>query len=281
VNSTAATGPLEANQSATAPMLNNTGTAAVSAQARADYWSLGASASGLATGGTSSATHGQAEGFASFADALTISNPGIATGTAGIVNFTFLIEGAMQSLSHAPSTQQADAGLGIRVDGRGISQTFLATVVNQQLPFVRGNSDVGPRSFALGAGMLSGSALVTSAGNFAFRWGVPFTVEVGLWAKVTPCCFGASQNVDFLNTAVLRGLAASRSGGAAVTDFTVSSASGAVLGVNGLAPVPEIGTGAAMLLGLAGVVALRRQRTLNAEETHLANRRHRRPCASP
>lgn len=250
IDNTASAGPVAASQSATGPMSGNSGVATLAAAARADFWSLGASASGTANGATSNLNYHAASAFASFTDTLTLSKPGVAAGTAGTVNFGFLIEGVMQSLSRAPYTQQMDARLGIRVDGRFIWDSFRATLINQGLPAVRGGTNDLPGQFVLGPGSLSGSALVSSTANFGIRWDVPFTVEVALMTDVQPCCLGTSQTADLLNTAVLRRIDAYGPGGA-VSGFTVLAASGAMLDANGLmAPVPEPGTWALLLAGL-------------------------------
>ncbi|MGH6647817.1 PEP-CTERM sorting domain-containing protein [Aquabacterium sp.] len=248
----AASGPLTASQTGTAPMVSGLGTYTGSAQARADYWSVGVSTEGTATGGTSSSTYHQAAAFASFTDTLTLRKTGIATGTAGSTDFTFLVEGAMQSLSHSPYAQQADVRLGIRVNGRYIWDSFMATTYGSaDTPYVRGGATGLPGSFAIGPGSLSGSALVTSTANFDIQWGVPFTVEVALLSSAYPCCHGASNSADFLNTALLKGIVA-RGPGGEVTGFDVLAESGAKLGPQGLmATVPEPSTWSLMVAGLA------------------------------
>ena len=256
----AAGGPLASSQQATGPMVGDTGTASVSAQARADYWSLGGAAEGTASGGTSNMTYHAAASFASFTDTLTLHSASVASGTRGTVDFSFLVEAVMQSLPHAPYTQQLDARLGIRINNSFIWDAFLATVVNDRLPFLRGGSSGLPGSFVLGAGSLDGAALVTSTANFGIQWDVPFTVEVALTVNVQPCCYGSAQSADLLHTAVLRGIDA-RAAGQAVQDFTVATSSGARLGADGLlSPVPEPATWALWLAGLAGAGLLQRWR---------------------
>ncbi|CAH0350700.1 PEP-CTERM sorting domain-containing protein [Aquabacterium sp. CECT 9606] len=258
-------GPLTASQSATGPMATPGSSFTGSAQARSDYWSLGVAANGTATGGTSSSTYHQAAAFASFTDTLTYQKAGIATGTAGWTNFAFLVEGLMSSAANPPYTQQADVQLSIRVNGKYIWDSFRATVVNENLPYVRGGSTGLPGSFMSGPGSLSGSALVNSTANFEIQWGVPFTVEVALLTSVYPCCHGSSSSTDFLNTAVLKGIDAYGPGGQ-VTDFEVTAGSGAHIGPQGLAAVPEPGSWALVLGGLlvTGWGVRRRQMALQA-----------------
>lgn len=253
-------GPLTASQSATGPMATPGSTYTGSAQARANHWSLGVAANGAATGGTSSSTYHQSAAFASFTDTLTYQQPGIATGTAGWTNFAFLVEGIMNSSSTPPYTQQADVLLAIRVNGKFIWSSFQATLINEDLPYVRGGSAGLPGSFVSGPGSLSGSALVNSTANFEIQWGVPFTVEVALLSSVYPCCYGSSSSTDFANTAVLKGIDAYGPGGK-VSDFTVITESGAVIGPSGLAAVPEPESWALVLGGLGIMTWWRRPRT--------------------
>lgn len=247
-------GPLNASQSASGPMMGGVGTYTGSAQARAADWSLGVAVNGTATGGTSAFTYHQSAAFASFIDTVTLQAPGIATGTSGAVNFAFLVDGIMGQASVAPYTQQSDIGLGIRVNGTFIWDSFRGTNLGQSLPYVRGGSTGLPGGFVLGPGTLDGSALVTSTANFGIQWGVPFTVEVALIANTHPCCQGASSSVDFLNTALPKGVDAYGPGGK-IDQFTVATASGARIGPGGLLPVPEPGSWLLALAGL-GVLAI-------------------------
>lgn len=258
VDKTAASGPLTAQQSVTAPVSGGSFTG--QASTRADYGRLGVAASGSMTGTTSSSTYHQAAAFARFQDTLTLSAPGIAPGTAGSIDFAFLIEGMLQSLPHAPFTQQADVALGIRV-GTGVGNaarapwfSFMGTVVNDGTPYLRGGGTGLPGSFVVAPGSFSGSAEVLSTANFGFTWGEPFEVEVAFLTSLAPCCSGASLASSFLSTAQLSGITA-RVGGSAIGGFTVTSASGTGYGPQGLLPVPEPATlalwaGGLLLLGL-------------------------------
>ncbi|MET0517233.1 MAG: PEP-CTERM sorting domain-containing protein [Burkholderiaceae bacterium] len=251
-NQFASGGVLHAAQSATGTVEG--GSFSGSSSAVAGFGRLGVAAEGLMTGGTSAFTYHQAAGFARFQDTLTLSNPLIATGTAGSVNFGFLIDGLLSSSPHPPYTQQADIALGLRVGGGsgGPWTSFQATVINDGLPYVRGGSTGLPGSFVLGAGSLSGSADVLSTANFGFQWGVPFQLEVAFLTSVYPCCWGAAMAADFSSTAVMSAIVA-RANGLAVSDFTVASQSGTAYGAAGLLPVPE--PASAWLLG-AGALAL-------------------------
>lgn len=252
----AAAGPLHASFNATGPMAIPGGTYTGSAEARADYWRLGVSAAGVANGTLNSAVYHQSHAFASFTLPVTMNKPGIATGTPGTVDFSFLLEGLMTSNALLPFTQQADLSLGIRVNGAFIWDIFRATVVSNDLPFVRGGATGLPGAFTLAPGSLTGSATVTSNANFGIQWGVPFDLEVAMIANVYPCCQGSSLTVDFLNTASLAGISATAAG-QAVSDFTVFTPSGPLVGPAGL--VPEPSTGLLSLAGAALLLAMRRR----------------------
>lgn len=255
-NKSAASGPLTAFANVAAPV--SAGSFTGEARARASYGSLGVAASGTMTGATSSFTYHQAAGFARFQDTLTLSKPGVATGTAGVVNFTFLIDGLLKSLPNPPYSQQGDISLGIRVGSsvgnasRAPWYSFMGTVAGDGLPYVRGGGTGMPGAFVLTPGSMQGSAEVTSTANFGITWGVPFEVEVALITSVYPCCYGSKVESAFLTSAKLTGISA-WAGNAAVGDFTVLSASGTGYGPGGLAPVPEP---ASLLLWCAGGLVL-------------------------
>lgn len=257
-NKIAATGPLSSHQTVNAAVTG--GSFVGEASAWAQYGLLGVAAKGTMTGGSTSSTYAQAAGFARFQETLTLNKPGVVTGTAGTVDFAFLIDGLMQSLPKAPYTQQGDIALGIRVgDGVGNAArapwySFMGTIVSGGEPNVRGGGTGMPGAFVLTPGNMAGSAEVLSTANFQIQWGVPFEMEVALLTSVYPCCYGTSLESDFLTSALLTGISA-RAGGVAVTDFTVLSASGTGYGPGGLLPVPEPATvvlwGCGLLLALS------------------------------
>ncbi len=248
---TAAAGPLNSSFTASGPMASS-GTYSGTAQAQADYWKLGVATSGSAGGGFSGFTYAQAATFAYFKIDLTYNHPSIAAGTPGTTDFAFLVQGLMNSASVAPYSQQEDAKLQMRVGGVGNWGAFGARLNNNALPFITGGSTGLPGSFVSGPGSLAGSATVTSTANFQMQWGVPFTLEVALIGDGTPCCFGSTQSLDFLNGATLAGIVA-RGPGGLVNDFTVFTTAGPAVGPGGILPVPEASTWLLMLLGLAGV----------------------------
>jgi hypothetical protein len=243
------------------PMANAGGVFTGSAQARADYWSLGVAAEATATGGSSPSTFRQAAAFASFTETLTYSSATVAPGTAGYTNFSFLIDGLLKNQPNLPYTQQGDINLSIRVNnGPGIWTSFAGTVVNNGTPYLRGGSTGLPGSFVLSPGAFEGSAVVTSTANFAIVWGTPFTLQVAMIASVSPCCFGTSMTADFYNSAVLDGVDA-YAGGNKVGDFIVNGSSGATLDASGVIarPVPEPSTYGLALLGLVLIASASRR----------------------
>lgn len=256
----AAAGTVVSTMSASGPMAGGVGIFSGSADARAAVGALGVAAGGSASGGSSTFTYRQSAAFASFTDTWTLHSAGIAAGTAGSLDLGFLIHGSMTSASVAPYTQQADVALGIRFNGSaGVWDSYAATLINQNLPFVRGGSTGLPGGFTLAPGSLSGQALVTSSANFSFQWDVPFTVEVALRASASPCCYGTTQAIDFLSTATLAAVVA-RNGGQAVSDFSVATESGTAIGPNGLLPVPEPASSALWGAGIAALLLHRRRR---------------------
>lgn len=252
-NQSASSGTLTASQSVTGAATGG-GVFSGSAQALAGYWSLGVAVEGSNSGGSAPLVYRQTAALARFLTPVTLTSPGLATGTAGFVNLSFLVEGSMSSLRNAPYSQQVDTYLQLRVNGAsGPWTTFASTIVDENLPFVRGGSTGLPGAFVLGPGSLSGSANVSSTGNFAFQWGVPFTVEVALSAQQSTCCFGTSLAADFLNTAQLSGIQAFGPGGL-VADFSGVDDAGNLLGPTGIiGAVPEPTTALLMLAGLFGL----------------------------
>lgn len=268
----ASSGTLTASQSVTGAATGG-GVFTGSAQARAGFWSLGVAVDGSNSGGSATLVYRQTAAFARFLTPITLNSPGLATGTPGSVNFSFLIDGTMSSLRNAPFSQQVDTYLQLRINGALNPWTsFASTIIDDALPFVRGGSTGLPGAFVRGAGSLSGSADVASTGNFGFLWGVPFTVEVALSAQQSTCCFGTSLATDFLNTAQLSGIQAFGSGGR-VTDFSGVDDAGNLLGptgITGVVPEPS-----AALLMAAGLLGLAWRRAAHRTVGEGANRRYR------
>ncbi len=269
---TGAVGPLVTTASASGPMVSNIGTFTGSASARADYWDLGVKASGLSTGGASTSTYRQAEAYASFAEDIAFADPTIANGTAGITNFKFNIDGLLQSVPNAPYGQQGDLYFSILVNNL-LWNAFVITALDNGLPSIRGASSGLAGSFVLTPGLATGSELFVTTSNFNMVWGTPLHVEMAMYTSVSPCCFGASLTSDFYNSIKLAGIDA-YAGTTPVSTFTVNTSSGLRLNAQGIIPpaptdppsatVPEPSSALLLLLGLAGVGAAVRQRSVRA-----------------
>ena len=264
-NLTGNSGPLTTSAAASGPMAS-VGTFSGTAKARANYWNLGVAASGTSTGDASTFTYRQAASFASFAEDVIYTSPDVVNGTAGLTNFKFFVDGFMRNLPVAPYGQQGDIALSFSVNNL-LWTAFSGTTFGNNLPNVRGGSTGLPGNFILVPGQFSGSANITTTGNFNFVWGTPLRIEVGLYTSISPCCFGASINSDFYNSAVLTGVDA-YAGNSLITNFVATTSSGLRLNAQGvIAPqapvttVPEPGTYGMMLLGLASVALLARRRT--------------------
>lgn len=258
-------GPLTTSASASGPMAS-VGTFSGTAQARADYWHLGVAASGVSTGDASTFTYRQAAAFASFAEDVVYTSPTIANGTAGYTNFKFFVDGFMHNLPVAPYGQQGDITLSIRVNDM-LWTAFSGTTLGNDIPYVRGGSTGLPGDFVLTPGAFDGSATFTTTGNFNMVYGMPLHVEIGMYTSISPCCFGASINSSFYNSAVLTGVDA-YAYGALVTDWEATTSSGLRLNARGViaaeppsATVPEPGTSAMLLFGLSSVMVFARRRT--------------------
>lgn len=261
---TGTTGPIVTSASASGPMAS-VGTFTGTAQARAGYWNLGVSASGTSTGDASGTTYRQAASFASFAEDVVYTSPTIANGTAGVTNFKFFVDGFMRNLPVAPYGQQGDIFLSFLVNNQ-LWNTFIGTTFSNDTPSLRGASTGLTGNYVIAPGFFEVSAELTTTSNFNFVYGVPLHVEVGLYTSISPCCFGASINSDFYNTAVLTGIDA-YANGQLVTDWVASTSSGLRLNSQGViaveppaTTVPEPGTYAMMLLGLSSVAVLSRRR---------------------
>jgi hypothetical protein len=230
------------------------------AQARADYWSLGASSSGTNTGGTAPGVFEETAAFARFKVPVTLNSPVVAKGAYGVINLSFFVDGSLQGNPAGKASQQADVTLALRVNPRPTYTSwsvFSGTVTGGDLPYLRGGQTGLPGNFVITPASAVGSATVTSTGDFSFQWGVPFDVEVALWTHVYGSTYGAWAKADFLNTARLTGIKAWAQDIGWIQNFSGVDGVGNRLGPTGLlAAIPEPGSAALLLAGLGLVGGL-------------------------
>ena len=265
---TALVGPLFANATGTGPM-SGSGTFTGASSARAQYWNLGVAASGVSTGGSSGTTYRQAAGYASFAEDVVFTSPTYANGTAGFANFKFVIDGMMKSVPNAPYGQQGDVVFSILANNI-LWTAFAGTELDNQLPFLRGGSTGIPGHFVSTPGMFIGSDSITTFANFNMTYGVPLHVEVSMFTTVSPCCFGASFDSNFLNSAFLTGIDAYGPGAVKNDNFlAVGMSSGIRVNAQGIivdpvtppgTTVPEPSAVSLMLMGMIAVAAAARRK---------------------
>jgi hypothetical protein len=248
-----ATGPVSATWTASDAQFSG------AAQASASYGSVGASASGSST--RSGNSLGDAAGaYGVFADALTVTSPSHANGTAGLVAFEFDVDGQVAVTNGAfdPGFAQllghADAFLALSVDGR-LANVLRGdvTLEGSETPSIEPAlagflSTQGPTGWSF-----AGADSVSSASfPLPMTFGTPFALTVGLLAEAYPQTESASvgtASVDFLTTAKLTRVFVYDSLDRPIYDFQLTSESGMVY-----APEPP---GATLAITAWLVLALR------------------------
>ncbi len=225
-------------------------------------WKLGVRAEGVSTGLASTSTYRKSAAYASVAQDLVYTDPSIANGTAGITNFTFTIDGSLNSSLVAPYGQQGDIYFSMLVNNL-LWNSFVVTAIDNGLPSIRGASSGLPGNFVATPGTAAGSATFTTLSAFAMVWGTALHVEVAMHTSVSPCCLGASLTSDFYNSVKLTAIEA-YAGSNPVSGFIGSTSSGQQLNGRGIIPgdttVPEPTSLVVMFVGLAGVgLVARRQ----------------------
>lgn len=228
VDNIAAFGPVTAANSVNASYSG--GNFAGTANAVSNYGVVGASSHGVVTGFTS--TEDEAAGAGLWTDTLTIN--GGTPFTQGSVKYTFTIDGSLNSGSNPPFTSQVLAGLGLQQGSFFQGNIFTSSASSGSTGTILGNTSYP--GFTMGSGTVSGSGTFASVPiNFIF--GVPFTLEVGLYAEAFPAT-GSTSDANFLATAGLTGIQVLDASGAPLTDFTIVSGSGAQYGASGLISDP-------------------------------------------
>lgn len=240
---TATAGPLSVTQNVGPVILGNPGFAGFytgSANAKADYWQLGASATGTITSPYSGAPTALAasSGAAFFQDTFTVSGlpPFITIPSVGFVRYVFEVKGSLSTQTIAIPFDPADviATLGVQHDpGTGSLGTYplvsfhAAPGVNGTISSLDGNT----AGFTPGPSSISGDGTFTSAlplpfggfSDFSITFGTPFSVKAGLMASV----YGNGDS-SFLGTAILTRVDLFDANHNPLTNYIVTGASGKV-----------------------------------------------------
>ena len=225
------------------PPLHSPGFYGGTADSRSSYGSLGAAAHSAIAGGVpqSNLALFDSVAAATFSDTLTATSPLVASSSAGSVRYQFRVDGSMSSLgapapfffgeNYAVLDVQQGNGPVFEVLNAHVRRGGLGTITNA----------VPPPGWITSTGVLSGGSVFRSVA-LPMVWGQPWDVKVGLLAWA----YGTADD-QFLNTATLSGFEFFDANGVAVSDFSLSSASG----TDYLNPVPEPGTAALLLVGIA------------------------------
>jgi len=239
------------------------------AQASASYGGVGASASGSST--RSGNSLGDAAGaYGVFTDAITLTSPTHANGTAGFVAFVFDVDGQVEVTNGAfdPGFAQllghADAFLALSMNG-ALANVFRGdvTLEGPQMPSTYPPSAGFTETSGATGWSLAGADTVSTAGDpRAITFGTPFALTVGLLAEAYPQTESASvgtASVDFLTTARLTQVLVYDAAQHPVSDFQLTSESGTLY-----APEPP---GATAAIAALGVLALRARVSPSAART--------------
>ena len=223
------------------------------ASARASYGSLGAIAHGQYSGSPVSYSGGTtiaaSVGAASFSDTLTasVSHTYTDLSSSGFVRYRFSVDGGMTT----PAAQVAYFGgealtdFRIQHDGGPIFDQLLVHAYAGNTGTASGAGAAGG-GWTFGLGTASGGGTFES-GLFAIDLLKPWDFKAGLIVNA----YG-NADADFYNTAKIVGIDLFDSTGQQITEFGLSSASGASY----VGAVPEPASIALMLAGLAGLMGL-------------------------
>ncbi|RZL40718.1 MAG: hypothetical protein EOP35_00060 [Rubrivivax sp.] len=222
------------------------------ADARASYGALGVAAQGRFAGGVANGgpgTYDNTVAAAKFTDTLTATGAAMAPGSAGFVRYAFELHGSASAFG-APAAYYTGGTFVELLYAQTGSSTY-----GWNLALQRGSSGLiqnttPPAGWTTGTGFLSGRSTFYSF-DLPITWGQAWDLTVGLVTTAN-----GEVISDFLGTARVTGLQLFDSRHQEVTDFQLRSASG----TDYLAPVPEAGSAALMLAGLAGLGGLTRLR---------------------
>lgn len=233
VTNTGAGSQTASNSLGSTPLLGGFYTGASSAAA--DYGVLHASAAGTYTGsGGSGTAYGTASGASLFADSLTYHSPFATDGTAGFVEYTFLIHGTILS----PAGTRSDDFAQLNIGHNSATLNYLL-FQGHTGPTVAGvvNGGPPPAGFTAGIGSLTGQAAFTTF-QLPVTLGQAVDLQVGLMATAY---FAGSS--DFSSTATLSAIALFDSNRNFLNTFSITSASGTQYNANGvLSASPEPAT---------------------------------------
>jgi hypothetical protein len=237
------------------------------ANATASYGSLGASAHAEITGGIPGSPSALYEsvGVARFSDTLTASSPLVANATSGYVIYQFTVDGALAALG--PSAPYHFGAARAQLEFQHQNGSWFAPFSALQYRGSIGKINYGTPldGWTTETGSLSGSSTFTTL-EMPINWGQAWDINVGLFAWA----YGTAD-ASFLATAKLTGLELFDANHNAISDFSLTAASGTDY-LAALAVVPEPAAVLLMPAGLAllGSVGLARRRR-RFRHAHQAN----------
>jgi len=220
----------------------------------ARYGSLGASAHANINSATGLPNNGaamfEAVGAATFSDFITASSPLVASNAAGFVRYKFAVDGIMSALGAPAPFFFGDTYmvLDLQQDGGAVSEVMNAHTTRGSTGLIRNQAP--PAGWTAGVGSLTGGSTFFSL-LIPMTWSAPWNVKVGLlaWAYGT-------ADANFLSTAKISGVELYDANRIAITNFSLTAASGVdYLNVGATPPVvtPEPST---LLLGAMGLFAI-------------------------
>jgi len=222
------TGPIFDDRSLTTSWPGHTFTGTTSAWST--YGRVAAVAQGAHTGGTSSLTVTGAEGFGTFEDALTITSPSVTNGANGSLTLLVTASGHLSTTGSGYS----DVELRYQINGGSIVTLFRSQAANAvSLPFITSQTGTDLGGFALSLGAMSGSGELSTT-SIPFVYGTSFVLKLGLLSYAVPR-LTSSNECDF--AALVTGIQVRGPVGQTVSDFSISSTSGAAYGSGGVTPV--------------------------------------------